>query len=93
MNYPVIASGAEDASGLRDVVDRVAVQLHDAVHTLAQPLTALAFLLEFGRMQNTPLGWRSTVEDASAECRRAFLALQQMREAVHALDDAGGRGQ
>ena len=64
--------------------------LHDAVHALAQPLTALTFLLELGRMQSDPVALRAALSDASVECQRAIERLEDVREAVHALDEPGG---
>ncbi len=90
MNYESIGSNAENASRARLAAGDVSARLHDAVHALAQPLTALAFILELGRVQKNPDGCSSALDDASAECKRAFCALEQVREAVRALDAAGG---
>ncbi len=90
MNCESMASDTEDASYPRHVADSASAKLHDAVHALAQPLTALAFLLELGRIQTDPGVWRNALDDASTECRRAFQFLEEVREAVHALDSSGG---
>ena len=58
--------------------------LDEAIHALAQPLTALLFLLELGSRHNDPLALQTTIEDARTECLRAIKALEGVRNAAHA---------
>ena len=68
----------------------VAARLHDAVHAMAQPLTALSFLLEMARMQPGPEGLHTALNDAIGQCTRAFHALEEVRAAVNELDSSEG---
>lgn len=56
--------------------------LEDALHALAQPLTALLFLLELGVLHTDPQFWQSTLHDARTECLRAIQALDSVRSAA-----------
>lgn len=57
-----------------------APSMHDALHGLCQPLTALLFLLEIGRMQHRPALWRESLDRASVECNRAIGLLERVRQ-------------
>ena len=59
--------------------------LNDSIHALAQPLTALLFLLELGARHNDPRDLQTTIDDARTECLRAIKALEGVRNAAHAL--------
>ena len=63
--------------------------LDDSIHALAQPLTALLFLLELGALKTDPQEWRTTLDDARTECLRAVRALERVRSAAHALGTNG----
>ena len=63
--------------------------LQDAVHAVAQPLTALIFLLDIGLGDSDPRAWRTALQDARIECLRAIGALEQVRSATHALITSG----
>ncbi len=53
--------------------------MHDHVHALSQPLTALQCRLEIGRMLGDPASLLEAVEGGLAETRRIFAAVAQMR--------------
>jgi signal transduction histidine kinase len=55
--------------------------LDDAIHHLAQPLTALMFVIELGRLQASPDAWKGALDSAGEECRRALAALEEVRGA------------
>ena len=59
--------------------------LDDAIHLLAQPLTALSFVLDLACLRDDPGAWREALGIARTECRRAIQALEQVRSA--AVDD------
>ena len=56
--------------------------LEDAIHHLAQPLTALLFVVEMGRMQQNPQLWKAALDSAGDESRRAVAALEVLRSAA-----------
>ena len=65
--------------------------LEDAIHHLAQPLTALLFIVEMGRLQSSPELWKASLDSAGDECRRAVAALDAVRSAAAAVAaDRGG---
>ena len=65
--------------------DKVHAQaLDDAVHALAQPLTAMLFVLDLGALNTDPQAFQTTLADARAECLRAIKALSDVRSAAHA---------
>ncbi len=59
--------------------------LGDALHALAQPLTAVAFLVEIGRLQSNADVWKSSLDAAVEECRRAMERLDTVRSAAAAV--------
>ena len=59
--------------------------IHAALHALAQPLTALSFILELAMHQSDPDAVRQSLLDASQECRRAVAAMSRVRDEAHAL--------
>ena len=59
--------------------------LEDAIHHLAQPITALLFVVEMGRMQKNPELWKAALDSAGDECRRAVTALERLRSAAEAM--------
>jgi signal transduction histidine kinase len=59
--------------------------LDDAIHHLAQPLTALMFVIEMGRLQPSPDLWKGSLDSAGDECRRAIAALDEVRAAASVL--------
>lgn len=63
--------------------------LDDAIHALAQPLTALLFLLELGALNADPQSALATIKDARTECLRAIKALEEVRSAAHPLENTG----
>ena len=63
--------------------------LNDSIHALAQPLTAMLFLLELGALNTDPQAWLVTISDARTECLRAVKALEEVRNAAHALGNTG----
>jgi hypothetical protein len=63
--------------------------LDDAIHALAQPLTALLFQLELGALKTDPQSLRETLDDALVECLRSIEALKQIRSIAHALGKPG----
>ena len=77
--------------GIRKDQDRMgdAQALQDSVHALAQPLTALLFLLDLGSRNPDPQAWHATLDDARTECLRAVEALDKVRSAAHALVSTG----
>lgn len=56
--------------------------LQDAIHALAQPLTALSFVLDLALLRSEPEAWKQALEAGRVECRRAIAALQQVRSAA-----------
>ena len=63
--------------------------LNDSLHELAQPLTALLFLLELGALNTDPQAAHTTLDNARTECLRAIQVLQQVRSAAQALAPTG----
>ena len=63
--------------------------LDDAIHALAQPLTALLFRLELGALDADPRALRATLDDARTECLRAVKALEEVRRVANALGTIG----
>ena len=63
--------------------------LEDAIHALAQPLTALLFLLELGALHTGSQARGETLAGARTECLRAVKALDEVRSAAHALGHTG----
>ncbi len=66
----------------KDVPLDAKAELDDAIHTLAQPLTALFFAVDMAAMQDVPEAWKEALEKTRTECRRAKAALEQVREAA-----------
>lgn len=89
MSYHSTICEADLQTEAQSEPDDASEPLHVAVHALAQPLTALAFLLELARFQTDPEALRGALSDAAEECKRACLALDAIRGAVHALNDEG----
>jgi hypothetical protein len=56
--------------------------LDEAIHHLAQPLTALTFVIGLGRLQENPDAWKNALDTAAAECQRAVEALNVVRYAA-----------
>ena len=63
--------------------------LEDSIHAAAQPLTALIFLLDLGLIDADPQAWHTALSDARTECLRAIAALEDVRNAAHALTGSG----
>lgn len=63
--------------------------LGDAIHALAQPLTALMFLIDLGSCDPDPQVWHATLDDARTECLRAIEALERVRSTAHPSQTAG----
>lgn len=59
--------------------------LEDAIHHLAQPLTALMFVIGLARLQLDPEAWKLALDEAAKECQRASDALIAVRHAAGAL--------
>ena len=73
-----MASGGDTAA---DALEK----LGDAIHTLAQPLTALSFVVEIALTQTSPDAWKTALEHARNETRRAFAALDGVRAAMETM--------
>lgn len=56
--------------------------LEDALHTLAQPLTAIAFSADMALLKQSPDDWRAALETIQKESGRAIDALRAVRDAV-----------
>jgi hypothetical protein len=83
-------SSADEVDGLQNLEDtaqdeQAAADLDCALHDLAQPLTALAFLTEMAAMQSDTATWRVALEASVVETRRAMEKLRQAREAAARL--------
>lgn len=63
--------------------------LDDAIHALAQPLTALMFVLDLGSCDPDPKVWHAALDDARTECLRAINALERVRSTAHPPKSAG----
>ena len=63
--------------------------LDDAIHALAQPLTAILFRLELGALNSDPQAMRATLDDALTQCLRAINALEDVRSVAYALGNTG----
>ncbi len=57
-------------------------ELDDAIHSLAQPLTALLFAIEMAYMQSPTEQIREALVPARTEARRAADVLEQVRESA-----------
>jgi hypothetical protein len=66
--------------------------LDEAIHALAQPLTALSFLAEMSIMQRDPETWRAALEAAVTETRRAMEQLRTVRDAAERITGKKGGG-
>lgn len=78
-------NGLEPARGLdveRQGAGEYGTALEDAIHDLAQPLTALSFVLDLAALRSDPEAWRQAVHAGRVECRRAIAALEQVRAAA-----------
>ena len=71
-------------------LQRSAMAFDDAVHDLAQPLTALAFLTEVALLQPEPAEWLKCMEAAARETKRAMEHLRQLRDAAARLSELSG---
>ncbi|WP_074651768.1 hypothetical protein [Terriglobus roseus] len=60
--------------------------LGDAIHFLAQPLTALTFVIDLARLQQNPEAWKDALDKAANECLRAGEALDVIRQAAAAAE-------
>ncbi len=65
-------------------------ELEEALHELAQPLTALSFLTEMANMQSDPQTWKAALAASATETRRAMAQLKRARIAAARL--AGNEG-
>ncbi len=65
-----------------DAAETSQTRQSNALHALAQPLTALSFILDIARRQSDPVVWHSALGDGLDECRRAVVALEQLRSAL-----------
>jgi hypothetical protein len=57
-------------------------ELDDAIHSMAQPLTALLFAVEMVYMQSPTEQIREALVSARTEARRTADALEQVRESA-----------
>jgi hypothetical protein len=64
--------------------------VQDAVHALAQPLTALMFVLEVGGMGPGSVDMGQSLQLATDECRRALVAFGHLRTLLAASRDTAG---
>jgi hypothetical protein len=74
--------GPENKAGL--------AELTEALHELAQPLTALSFLTEMANMQSDAGMWKAALEASATETRRAMERLRLARIVAARL--AGNEG-
>jgi hypothetical protein len=65
-------------------------ELTEALHELAQPLTALSFLTEMANMQRDVGTWKAALEASATETRRAMERLRLARIVAARL--AGNEG-
>jgi hypothetical protein len=65
-------------------------ELEDALHALAQPLTALSFLTEMGAMQSDPDILKGALEAAATETRRAMESLRLAQQTAAKLFETQG---
>lgn len=65
--------------------------LEAAIHELAQPLTALSFILEFALLRPEAEAWREALLAAQTECRRAVLSLKTLRATAFPETSVHGR--
>jgi dihydropteroate synthase len=63
--------------------------LDDAIHHMAQPLTALTFVIRLGQCQRNPQALTEALDTAAEECRRAVQALNEVRHAAAAMAPNG----
>lgn len=61
----------------------------DALHTLAQPLTAISFAADMALLQDSPEVWRTALQTIQIETRRAVDALRVARTVATNLQDKG----
>lgn len=59
--------------------------VEEAIHYLAQPLTALTFVIGLGRLQPNPEAWKVALDTAAQECERAVAGLNAVRQAAAAM--------
>lgn len=57
--------------------------VEDALHALAQPLTALSIVLDLACPESEPELLSQTLECARSECRRAIAALELVRASTN----------
>jgi hypothetical protein len=57
-------------------------ELDDAIHSMAQPLTALLFAIEMAYMQSPTEQMREVLMTARTEARRTADVLEQVRESA-----------
>ncbi len=65
-------------------------ELGNALHALAQPLTALSFLTEMGALQSDPDILKGALEAAATETRRAMESLRLAQQAAAKLFETQG---
>lgn len=79
------------------VLDQMRDQMHEELHDLCQPLTALQCVLELGRMQRRE---SAPGEDALLECvngaleetQRIFAVIERIRQRLLAEDSRQNKG-
>jgi hypothetical protein len=76
-----------EASGVQENHDLELEELHQALHELCQPLTALQCRLELGLAVGGP-ELRAAVDDSLEETRRIFTAVARLRSWLCAHEDA-----
>ncbi len=74
----------------KEEVASVERELEEALHQLAQPLTALAFLTEISALQREPATWKAALEAAATETRRAMECLRRTQAAAARLTEGDG---
>jgi hypothetical protein len=85
-------------SGVREAVKTPgpAGAVDDALHDVAQPLTAMLFVLQMALLQGSPEVWRKAVETSLEECHRAVERLESARAVtaqwVTQAELSGGEG-
>jgi hypothetical protein len=81
------------AAGAGTVADRVRAQavadLESALHDLAQPLTALAFLTQLATTQTDTTTWKDALKAGEVETTRAMQGLRRARDAAARLNRTG----
>lgn len=77
---------------MRSTVNEAALEeLDDAIHMLAQPLTALLFAVEMAALRTDPEQIQDALKTARTECRRAVSEMERVREAIARLHEGGTR--